>query len=231
MPKPTDLSEDVSTQNPESRTSSAFSPPPDDKKRDTQKGKAASASNDRQRADRKVVEGCLAGDERAWEQLYRRCHPRLVKAIELLLGTEADNVHLVEEIEARVWFALLRNDGQLLATYDASRDSPLDAFLMGLARIEIMRHARSERRRHSHELVGGRRRLEALRVSDWQLASLMEEFTSTLTPGEREFLESHLTAAYEESQSQEPSNLSASNVWQRRHRIRFKLEGFLKDLQ
>jgi hypothetical protein len=137
----------------------------------------------------------------------------------------------VEDIAARVWYALLRNGGRLLATYDPDQDSPVDAFLMGLARIEIMRHLRSERRRRAHELIGGRRRLEEERVSDWHLDSLMDEFTSTLTEGEKEFLESHLTASQEPEDDPDLSDMSSTSVWQRRHRIRFKLEGFLRDLQ
>ena len=57
----------------------------------------------------------MAGDEQAWEQLYRQHHRRLLRTIKSLCGPETADVHLVEEIAARVWYALLRDDGQLLA--------------------------------------------------------------------------------------------------------------------
>ncbi len=99
---------------------------------------------------------------------------------------------------------------------------------MGLARIEILRYTRSERRRQSHEMLSGRSRLEEQRVSDWQLATMMDEFVSALTPGEQEFLERFLTGPEEPGDNGDDQDISASNAWQRRHRIRFKLNEFLK---
>ena len=180
--------------------------------------------------DQQVVQRCLEGDERAWEKLYRKCHPRLRKAIELLLGVDASDGHVIEEIAARVWYALLKDNHRLLAAYDADRDSALDGFLMGLARIEILRYTRSERRRHSHEMSGGRNRLEEQRVSDWQLATMMDEFTSTLTAGERKFMERFLTGPVDDQTDAELEDLPATTVWTRRYRIRRKLNRFLENL-
>jgi DNA-directed RNA polymerase specialized sigma24 family protein len=177
-----------------------------------------------------MLQRCLQGDERAWERLYRKCHPRLRKAIELLLGPDAADVHVIEEIAARVWYAVLKDDCRLLETFDPERDSGLDSFLMGLARIEILRYTRSERRRHSHEMSGGRRRLEERRVSDWQLANMMEEFASTLTPIERAFMERFLTGPTENEPDPEPDELPPTTVWTRRYRIRRKLDRFLDNL-
>ncbi|OHB66336.1 MAG: hypothetical protein A2V70_10060 [Planctomycetes bacterium RBG_13_63_9] len=195
------------------------------------RGGVAEASSARRaaRADQRLVEQCLAGDERAWEQLYRQHHRRLLEAIKLLLGPEAADVHLVDEIAARVWYALLRDDGQLLARYDAERDSRLQAFLMGLARIEIMRHARSERRRKSREFTGGRRSLEQRRISHWQVSIMMNEFASTLTPREQDFMEKYLLSSPDTEEGEEPADLSLSNIWQQRHRIRSKLKAFFRN--
>jgi DNA-directed RNA polymerase specialized sigma24 family protein len=180
--------------------------------------------------DGQIVDRCLAGDKQAWEGLYRECHPRLRKAIQLLLGAEAADVHIIDEIAARVWYALLRDDGRLLGTYDADRESTLDSFLMGLARIEILRYTRAERRRHQHEMLSGRRRLEEQRVSEWQLATMMDEFVSTLTPGQREFMDRFLTAPAEDEPDPALKELSGICVRVRRHRIRRKLNDFLEDL-
>ena len=180
--------------------------------------------------DRQIVDRCLAGDKQAWERLYRTYHPRLRRAIQLLLGAEASDVHVIDEIAARVWYALLQNDGRLLGTYDADRQSALDSFLMGLARIEILRYTRAERRRHQHEMRSGRRRLDEQRVSEWQLATMMDEFVSTLTPGQRDFMERFLTAPAGNKPDSPVEDLSGNCIRVRRHRIRRKLNDFLEEL-
>ena len=179
--------------------------------------------------DRQLVEKCLKGDQRQWEKLYHRCQPRLRNAIEILLGLNSPDKYLVDEISARVWHALLRDECRLLALYDPQRDSTLDAFLMGLARIEIMRHNRAERRRQSHELIRGRRKLEEQRSHDWKAGALMNEFASTLTKSEREFLDQHLGRCTNTEDDAEPLSLSTTAVWQRSHRIRLKLKSFFDE--
>ena len=180
--------------------------------------------------DRQIVDRCLSGDKQAWEGLYKEFHPRLQKGIQLLLGSEAANVHIIDEIAARVWYALLRDDLRLLGTYDADRESTLDGFLMGLARIEILRYTRAERRRHQHEMRSGRRRLQERRVSEWQLSTMMDEFVSTLTPAQQEFMERFLTAPAEDDPDPALNELSGICVRVRRHRIRRKLNDFLENL-
>jgi DNA-directed RNA polymerase specialized sigma24 family protein len=221
----------VSIQHPDSEKSRASKSAETASRRVAQSGGGASVK-ERVDADVQLLQRCLDGNQRAWERLYRKCHPRLRKAIEVLLGADAADIHVIEEIAARVWYAVLKDNCRLLETYDPERDSGLDSFLMGLARIEILRYARSERRRHAHELSGGRKRLEERRVSDWQLASMMEEFTSTLTPGERAFLERFLTGAAEQEPGPdpEPGDLPPTTVWTRRYRIRRKLDRFLDNL-
>lgn len=191
-------------------------------------GRDGSATDEARRHQR-LVERCLSGDERAWERLYRECHPPLFRAIKLLLGSDAGDIHLADEMAARVWYALLRDGGRLLASYDPERDSGLSAFLMGLARIEIMRHLRSERRRRSYEFIGGRRILAEGRVPDWQVAAMMDEFSSTLTAQERRFMEKFLLDTPETEVSGDQGESSAASIWQRRHRIRRKLQAFFDD--
>ena len=219
----------MSTQNPETDKARTPESPLPASQQATQRDGRRSGKG-RVLVDQQVVERCLAGDERAWEKLYRKCHPRLRKAIELLLGVDASDGHVIEEIAARVWYALLKDNHRLLAAYDADRDSALDGFLMGLARIEILRYTRSERRRHSHEMSGGRIWLEQQRVSDWQLATMMDEFTSTLTPGEREYMERFLTGPVDDRTDAELADLPPTTIWTRRYRVRRKLNRFLENL-
>jgi len=183
-------------------------------------------------ADQELIDRCLDGEEKAWEQLYLQFHSRLVEAIKFLLGTEGQKVHLVDEIAARVWYALLRDDAKLLARFDVTRNCRLDAFLMGIARMEILRYFRSERRRQAHEIVGGRRLRDRQPVSDAQLVAMLDEFLCTLTEGEREFIEEYLVSLPpdgEEDQDEDGQDMTDSNIWQRRHRIRCKMTEFFTD--
>jgi len=182
-------------------------------------------------ADQQLINRCLDGEEKAWEQLYGQFHPRLVEAIKFLLGTEGQKVHLVDEIAARVWYAILRDDAKLLARFDVSRNCRLDAFLMGIARMEILRYFRSERRRQAHEMVGGRRLRDRQPTSDAQMAAMLDEFLDTLTEGEREFMDDYLVSLPPEDDSEEDGqDMTDSNIWQRRHRIRSKMTEFFSDV-
>lgn len=187
------------------------------------------ASSGKVWADQHLVQRCLANEQEGWEQLYRQCHPRLVVRIGFLLGPEGNNNDLVDEIAARVWYALVRDGGRLLIRFDPERHSLLDGYLMGLARIEILRHARAERRRRSVEFQGGCQLLAETRIPDWEALAMLREFASVLTPGEQEFLHRSLRAREGKEGDAHPLGLSAASTWQRRHRIKLKLRQFFND--
>ena len=179
--------------------------------------------------DRALVDRCLAGDENAWELLYHHCHPALIKGVRYLLGNDNRDVNLVEEIAARVWYLLLKNDGELLGRFDPTRDCRLPAYLVGFARNEILQYHRAERRRRSHEATGGRLLLAGQRSSDLPVLAMIDEFAMTLNTREQEFLEEHLLSPPPEASGEsEDSGLSKANIWQRRHRLRFKLKAFMQ---
>ncbi|MDD4788351.1 MAG: hypothetical protein PHO07_14340, partial [Pirellulales bacterium] len=48
--------------------------------------------------DELLVRSCLAGEDGAWEKLYDRCHPPLLRTIESLLGAAARDAATVDEI-------------------------------------------------------------------------------------------------------------------------------------
>ncbi len=180
-------------------------------------------------ADQELIDRCLDGEEKGWEELYTQFHPRLVEAIKFLLGPEAQKIHLVDEIAARVWYSLLRDDARLLARFDVTRNCRLDAFLMGISRMEILRYFRSERRRQAHEMIGGRRLIDRQPISDSQMAAMIDEFVTTLTDSEREFMEKFLVSMPSDDDP-DVFDISDSNVWQRRHRIRSKVNEFFDDI-
>ncbi|MBN2021550.1 MAG: sigma-70 family RNA polymerase sigma factor [Pirellulales bacterium] len=183
----------------------------------------------RAQEDRRLIDRCLRGEETAWEKLYYRCHPGLIRAVRYLLGvTEIRDPNLVEEIAARVWYLLLRDDARLLSRFDPERDCRLQAFLVGFARNEILQYLRAERRRRSHEATGGRLLLAGQRSSQTPVDSLLDEFASTLSQREQEFLAQYLLSPPEEESAPPDQDLSPTNVWQRRHRLRFKLKAFMR---
>jgi len=180
-------------------------------------------------ADRRLVERCLAGDQQAWEELFEQRHWPLLRGVRTLLGPYGRDVHFVEEIAARVWYVLLRNDGEVLARYDPSRDSRLGAFLMGIARLEMVQYVRSERRRRGRELLAGRKLLEKQPACAQELDRLLNELISTLAPQEQEFLEKHLVSCPPpDGDGNGHDSESQDSIRQQRRRVYRKLSRFLR---
>jgi hypothetical protein len=178
-------------------------------------------------ADRLLVDRCLAGDGDAWEELYNKWHAPLCAAIKSLINSGYCDPNLIDEIAGRVWYALLRNDGELFDQFDPSRDLRLGAFFRGLARVEVMRYFRAERRRRVREDKAGRiRPRHNSLLSDWQIDVILREFTATLTPRERQFLKEYLLSPPEEDTTANCAGFSYANILQQRHRIRIKLKAF-----
>jgi hypothetical protein len=176
-------------------------------------------------ADRRLVDSCLAGEAGAWSILYRRFHDTLVASIRSFLGRSASDGSLVDEIAARVWYALVRNDFELLARFDIRRGCRLSTFLSVLAKTEARLLLRSERRRRVREQAVSRNE-SAVKNADAVTEGLSEEeFVATLSPAERAFYEDVLKATIADSDT--AARYSQQNTWQLRHRVRRKLEKFL----
>ena len=172
--------------------------------------------------DRQLAKRCLAGEVAAWEDLYGRYHEPLCRAIGGMLGAGGSDLSRVDEIAARVWYAVVRNDGELLNRFDPARHTRLGGFLRGLARIEIMQYFRTEYRRRNQEAACFAHAGGSPSVSDWQVNAMIEDFATTLTAGEQEFLEEHLLGQAEDGERR----WSDATIWQRCHRIREKLKAF-----
>jgi hypothetical protein len=102
-------------------------------------------------SDQLLVKRCLAGEVAAWEELYSRFHRPLCTAIRGMLGPGGSDLSRVVVIAARVWYALVRNDGELLNRFDPVQHTRLVGFLRGLAGIEITQYLRAEHRRRTRE--------------------------------------------------------------------------------
>jgi DNA-directed RNA polymerase specialized sigma24 family protein len=178
--------------------------------------------------DRQLAERCLAGEVAAWEELYGSFHAPLCAAIRGMLGPGGCDLSRVDEIAARVWYALVRNDGELLNRFDPARDSRLGTFLRGLARMEILKYFRTECRRRTREAAIPGRDDGTSAASDWQVAAMIDDFATTLSSTEQEFLEEHLLGQADLLGQAEGDghDLTESSIWQRCHRIREKLKAF-----
>lgn len=134
--------------------------------------------------------------------------------------------------QVRVWYALVRNGGELLARFDPMRGCRLTTFLGSLARDHAIRMFRSERRRRRREAIscdlGMRNGVSTVPAVEG--ASIeMAEFENTLTPKEREFYREIVVdngPSMSHTVVPQPAR-SDANRWQLRLRVRRKLEAFL----
>jgi DNA-directed RNA polymerase specialized sigma24 family protein len=175
-------------------------------------------------ADVRLVARCKRGEPVAWSEIYQSFHDRLQASIRPILGPMANDASLVDEIAARVWYALIRNDFELLGRFDPARGCRLSTFLGVIAKHEARQLLRSERRRRSREQ--GASKIEAtstLAVRELELAS-DEEFLATLTPSERAFYVEVLLAPEGAIPAKE---YTKANAWQLTHRVKEKMAEFL----
>jgi hypothetical protein len=174
--------------------------------------------------DRALVEDCLAQKPTAWTRIYQACHQPLLTAIRLFLEEAAADRNLVDEIAARVWYAVVRNEGELLSRFDITRGCRLTTFLSVLAKSEARQYFRAESRRRLRERAASRPEVEAHpRCLSMPFAS-EEDFLRTLTSSERDYYKTVLISSSPEQTGQE---YSIQNGWQLRHRVKKKLDQFL----
>ncbi len=176
------------------------------------------------RADGRLAKRCLAGEVAAWEELYAQCHEPLLVSVRIMLGPQNADASLVDEIAARVWYALVANDGELLSRYKPRRGARLITYMRALAKDEIVRYIRAEVRRRNRELIALREMSPHPEKEGAQPVNALGEFLGTLTPHERIFCNDYLLAM---PTGEVERAYSKANVWQLSHRIRRKLLRFL----
>jgi DNA-directed RNA polymerase specialized sigma24 family protein len=179
--------------------------------------------------DRLLVERCLAGEVAAWSLIYREFHESLLASIRSFLGRAGQDANLVEEIAARVWYALVKNNFELLGKFDVARGCRLSTFLSVLAKNETRVLLRSERRRRLREQLVSKSELDREHSTDTGDVLSDEEFLVTLSRAEKSFYLEVLVGR-PEANEQEPQTYSQQNLWQLRHRIRKKLERFILEM-
>jgi DNA-directed RNA polymerase specialized sigma24 family protein len=194
-------------------------------------------------ADRQLIDRAVAGETAAWEELYQQCHRPLMTAIRSMLRNKAVDVNLVDELAARVWYAVVRDQGELLKRFDPARGCRLTTYLTTLAKDEASRLFRSERRRRRREAAScdNPALTDATASKAGHTSVTIAEFEATLTPSEKKFYDE--IVAKPNSANLQPSPASSNgngangngtavsrsqaNHWQLSHRVRRKLERFL----
>lgn len=174
------------------------------------------------RQDQQLVERCLTGDVAAWEELYAQCHAPLLALIRGMLRSADSN--LIDEIAARVWYVLVANDGALLTRFDPTRGNRLITFMRAIARDEATRYFRTEIRRRERETIATRQRSIEAKSEDPVPHFLVDEFLTTLSPGDRSFCLQHVLATSAQDGGI-PTARPAS--WQQTRRLYRKLLVFL----
>jgi DNA-directed RNA polymerase specialized sigma24 family protein len=170
-------------------------------------------------AERALVEHCIAGDEAAWREVYRRYHGGLLRSIHAMFGGQSWDSDRVDEIAARVWYVMVSNRYQMLDRFDPQRGG-LATFLAVIARSEGLNALRSEKRRQQREQLASR----SLNCLNSVIFVFEEaEFRETLTLREREFFDRVLARPAEKA-----NEFTSTNRWQLRSRIRVKLERFIE---
>ncbi|MBN1910411.1 MAG: hypothetical protein JW818_11775 [Pirellulales bacterium] len=84
-------------------------------------------------ATRQLIARCLAGQPAAWDDLYRRYHSTLLLLAKALLREMSPDCSATDELAARVWYALVSNEGQLLARFLADDRANFSDLLTSLA--------------------------------------------------------------------------------------------------
>ena len=164
----------------------------------------------------------------AWNEIYEQNHDRLCRSIQIMLGPLSD-ANLVDEIAARVWYALVADDGKLLERYTPARKASLITFMRVLARDEIKRYVRSEVRRRQREVAVSSQRSDGRNNAHEGSGDAISDFLTTLTPRERRFCHEFLMQPREDDLTDklDPAHVSPANVWQRTRRLYLKMLDFL----
>ena len=172
-------------------------------------------------AERKLVDQCLAGEESAWNELFKTVHAPLMTVTKSLLTSTTDD-DLVDEVVGRVWYSLVAEPTSKLGRFNPARGCRLVTFLTAFAKNEIRQHFRAEHRRRVREKNASRQEARSPSLNLLQMPVLFDEFLESLTPREREFLQVHLKARELPEQP-----FTDANAWQLKHRIRKKLTAYL----
>ena len=180
-------------------------------------------------ADYGLAQRCVRGDVAAWSEIYAQHHDRLCRSIRIMLGSLPD-ANLVDEIAAHVWYALVADDGKLLARYTPARKASLITFMRALARDKIKCYVRSEVRRRQREAAALWQNSAGRDHAHEAISASINDFLATLTPLEQKFCREFLLQPRGDGliEGFGPTHVSSANVWQQTRRLYLKMLEFLR---
>lgn len=146
------------------------------------------AASDRA-VDAELVRRCTAGDAAAWEAFYSRYQLHVRESVRAMLGPQARDRNLTDEIAQRVWYSLIPAKSRL-HRYDPRKGS-IKSFLFVIASQEVKLYLRSEWRRRTESLPYGDDGTTA--CSDPHItAAMLNDFLASLSERQRVFCETYL---------------------------------------
>lgn len=172
-----------------------------------------------------LAQRCFAGEVAAWEELHRLFNDKLTTTIRSLLRGRSTDFNLAEELAAQVWYALIADDGALMARFDPNRGARLITYMRMIAREVINRHFRSEHRRTAREIEALRRTSQHRSLEQDYTEVSLDEFLATLSQRERQFCQEYLCDVQPSTTGAAP--MSRANIWQRTHRLYRRLLAFM----
>lgn len=180
----------------------------------------ASTSVARAAEERRLIAGCMLGEDEAWETIFRDYHPRLISYLNFLTRMWGGDREQAEEVAFSIWCGLYDGTARFLRKYDPAAGDLL-RFIKNEARGMLGRRRRSELRGRRRECAAAR--VEATR-DDVGYGLMVEEFLATLTRREREFCLSILLSAPEVDAIRP---ISETNEYVLRCRIMKKLRTYM----
>jgi RNA polymerase sigma-70 factor (ECF subfamily) len=185
------------------------------------------------------VAALIAGDEAAWRVFYESYSPAMLDAIGAvrsrfpgLIG--ADDVR---DIHAELCAQLFDAERRRLRQFDATRGTPLVAWLIVLARHAAYDFLRQRRRQPTVRWKGEETTHREAQQSDApdafsicasrERARLVANLVGELSERDREFVEVHFYEGLDPEQTAERLGICVGTVYSKKHKIRARIESLL----
>jgi RNA polymerase sigma-70 factor, ECF subfamily len=189
--------------------------------------------------DAAFVAALIAGDEPAWRVFHDVCTAPMFEAIASvrsrfphLIGAED-----VRDIQAELCLQLLANDKRRLRQFDATRGTPLVAWLSVLARHAAFDFLRLRRRQPTVRWKGEETtHLEAIGsdapdalvlCQTRERARIVATLVDELSARDREFFELYFCEGLDPEQTAERLGICVGTVYSKKHKIRARIESLL----
>jgi RNA polymerase sigma-70 factor (ECF subfamily) len=186
------------------------------------------------RAQAELIEGLVAGRERAWREFHSRYDRLIYRCITKVTSRFSFVSHDdIREIYATLLVQLLSNDMHKLRTFDASRGSRFSSWIGLLAVNAAYDYLRSLRREPNRAPLTEAEMLRCERPSpleqferrerESRVSRVLRQFSAK----DQQFVELYFTEGLEPEQVAERMQISVKTVYSKKHKIQSRLEAML----